>query len=532
MRRTRRSVLRASVAVAGLAAVCTASAAGADPRPRMGINIAAAVDWSAEQPFGDFFRLSRRWISQREGAGWGAGPALDLDPRGWIRRLEPGCHADTPLCSLDPGEHYPAGVYTVVHEGRGVLEAWGAARVRSVEPGRLLLDVDPSKGAFFLRLRATDPADPVRRIRVWPPGEEAAEGGPWRESFLERWRGMACVRFMDLQATNDSTIVRWGDRPVIDDANFTVKGVPVELLVDLANRLGSDPWFCIPHGADDDFVRRFAGLVRDRLVPDRRVWVEYSNEVWNPQFAQHRHAAAEGMRLGLAEKPWEAAWRYTALRSGEIFDLFEEAFGGVDRLVRVLPSQAANAHVSTEILGFRDVATRADVLAIAPYVSFNVAPDGTLSAADVRGWSVERVLDHLEDVSVPESVEWVRAQQRVAAAHGLRLVAYEAGQHCVGVGGAENDEGLTALLTAANRHPRMGDVYRAFLDAWEAEGGDLLCHYSSVGPYGKFGSWGLLEYADSPPAAAPKYRAVIEWGRAHGQRLDGGDDPDAGARAR
>ena len=35
-----------------------------DPRPRLGINLAGAVDWNAEQPFADFFKLSRLWISQ------------------------------------------------------------------------------------------------------------------------------------------------------------------------------------------------------------------------------------------------------------------------------------------------------------------------------------------------------------------------------------------------------------------------------------------------------------------------------------
>ncbi len=493
------------------------------PRPRLGLNLAAAVEWSAEQPFADFFRLSRAWISQREGAGWGQGPDLDLDADGWVRSLDPGCHADTPLCSLEPGDHYPAGVYTLLHEGRGELDAWGAARVRSAEPGRLLLDVDPRKGGFFLRLRATDPADPLRRIRVFPPGEEIDGTNPWRNEFLDRWRGMDCLRFMDLQATNGSSIVRWEDRPRPDDATFTGKGVPVELLVDLANRLGAEPWFCIPHAADDDFVRRFAGLVRDRLAPGSRVWIEYSNEVWNPQFAQHRHAAAEGLRLGLAEKPWEAAWRYTSLRSMEIFAIFEEVFDGHERLVRVLPSQAANAHVAREIVGFRDAASRADVLAIAPYVSFNVAPDGEPRADAVRDWTPEQVLDRLDASALPESIGWVRDNARVAGEHGLRLVAYEAGQHCVGVAGAENDDRLTALLVAVNRHPRMEEIYARFLAAWEAEGGDLLCHFSSMGPFGKFGSWGLLEYADSPTADAPKLRAVTDWARSHGQPLGTGE---------
>ncbi|MFO0888793.1 MAG: hypothetical protein U0790_06555 [Isosphaeraceae bacterium] len=373
------------------------AAEGSAARPRLGINLVGPADWSSEQPFVDVFRLSREWISQREGAPWGQGPKLDIDRHGWIRRLEPGCYAETPLCTLEPGRHYPGGLYTVLYDGQGTLDATGAARVRSRRPGRLELDVDPSKGGFFLQLRATRPEDPVRNIRVLiPGGEKTYRDNPWRRDFLDRWRGMACLRFMDLMQTNNATVATWAERPLPDDATFTDKGVPLELLIDLANRLDIDPWFCIPHRADDDYVRNFATMAKQRLKPGLRVYVEYSNEVWNGQFAQNRHAAEQGRKLGFAEKPWEAAWKYTAHRSVAIFRIFEQVFGGTERLVRVLPSQAANAHVSEQVAGFQDAYKHADALAIAPYLSFNVSPDGKPGVSEVVGWGVEQVLDHLE----------------------------------------------------------------------------------------------------------------------------------------
>ena len=140
---------------------------------RLGINLAGPADWSSEQPFVDVFRLSRQWISQRQGAAWGQGPKLDLDPHGWVKRLENDCWAETPVCTLEPGRHYPGGIYTVLYDGQGKLEATGAARVRAEKPGRLELDVDPAKGGFFLRLSATQPNDPVRNIRVLMPGSES-----------------------------------------------------------------------------------------------------------------------------------------------------------------------------------------------------------------------------------------------------------------------------------------------------------------------------------------------------------------------
>ena len=183
------------------------------------------------------------------------------------------------------------------------------------------------------------------------------------------------------------------------------------------------------------------------------------------------------------------------------------------------PSQAANAYVAEQIVGFRHASKHADALAIAPFLSFNVAPDGKPSVSEVAGWNVGQVLDHLEKTSLPESEGWIHDNQKVARKYGLKLVCYEAGQHMVGVLGGENNDAVTRLLTSANRNPRMAEIYARYFDAWQREGGYLLCYFSSVGKFGKFGSWGLLEYPDDNPAQSPKYTAAIKWGRSLGQSI-------------
>ena len=57
----------------------------------------------------------------------------------------------------------------------------------------------------------------------------------------------------------------------------------------------------------------------------------------------------------------------------------------------------------------------------------------------------------------------------------------------------------------------MGKVYDAYFKAWEDADGGLLCHFASVGTWSKWGSWGLLQYADDDPKASPKYQAVMRW---------------------
>jgi hypothetical protein len=484
----------------------------------LGINLAGPADWNTELPFVDVFRLSRVWISQKKGEGWGKGPALELDERGWVKRLAPDCFAETPLCTIDGG-HYPSGEWTVLWEGEGRIEL-SKGKVVSSAPGKLVVNIDAKGGGFFLCLRETKPENYVRHIRVLMPGftaEDVAKS-PWSPKFLARWRGVACLRFMDFQETNNSMQTKWSDRPRADDATFTRHGIPAELLFDLANRLESDAWICLPHEADDDYVREFARLAKAKLDPKRRAYVEYSNEVWNGLFKQSRYAGDLGVQLGLADKTWEGAWRYTAQRSVEIFALFEKEFGGRDRLVRVLPSQAANSYVAKQILGWKDAAQHADALAIAPYITMNIPRDGKeLTAAEVATWSVDRFLDYVETNALPESIRWIADNKKVADQYGLKLVCYEAGQHFVGVAGGENDAELTKLLQAANAHPRMKAIYKKYYAAWEADGGDLLCHFSSVGQWSKWGSWGLLQFADDDAAKSPKFTATMEWAQKLGQ---------------
>ena len=517
-------LLACALAAVLLSVATPARAAAPGPAAgRLGINLAGPADWSTEYAFVNVFRLSRAWISQRKGRSWGKGPALDLDAHGWVKRLEPDCWAETPVLTNNGG-HAPSGDYVCLYEGEGTIDFNLNGRIVSREPGRIVVNLDTSKGGTFLALRATNPQNPVRNIRLILPGLEAAArtADPFLPAFLERWRGFQAIRFMDWMRTNGSTQRDWADRPTPEDATYTRAGVPVEVMVDLCNRLGAAPWFCMPHEATDDYVRRFAQLVRERLDPKLKIYVEYSNEVWNGIFEQHRYAErrAKELQLGPPERPWEGAALFHGRRSREVFRIWEEVFGGPARLVRVVAWQAASGAYWTDgmLLGRDGTAAAADALAIAPYVTMCIGPKTTPDTATVAGWTVDHVLDHAETQALSKSVEWIRTQKAVADKYGLQLLAYEAGQHLVGVGGGENNEAMTKLFQAANRHPRMGAIYTKYLDAWRDAGGGLMCIFSSTGTWGKWGSWGLAEYLDESESAQPKLHAVLEWNRARAVR--------------
>jgi len=512
--------------LAGLSAGILSVATGEErkPRPRLGINLAGPCDWNTELPFVDLMHFSRVWASQKKGLPFGSGPALDLDENGYPKSLPEGAWAESPLISFG-GHPWPSGNYTVLFKGKGRL-SFGASSTGVVEqsPGRMVVSLDSGKGDLHLSILETDPADPVRDIHVMMPGSEKTwQSNPWSLHFLGRWRGVACLRFMDFMATNNSAVRTWTDRPQLTDATFAGRGVPLELLIDLSNRLHADPWFCIPHMASNDYVRNFAEMVCEKLDPSLKAHIEYSNEVWNSGFGQNRFAAEKGIALGLAKEPSEAAWLYTSKRSVEIFRIFEQVFGGRKRLVRILPAQSGNPFMARKILDFENASSHADALAIAPYVGLIVGETAgrynPLTADEVAHWDVPQVLDRLRSKSLPEAIESMRDFRKLASAHGLDFIAYEGGQHLVGVRGAENNAALTELFLAANADPGMGSIYARLLGAWKQEGGSLFCHFSSVSKWSKWGSWGALQYFDDDPATSPKLAALVDWAKATGQKV-------------
>lgn len=473
----------------------------------LGINLSGVVDWSTEYPFVDVFRTARPWIAQAEGKPWGQGPKLEPTEEGWVKSLQPGQYATTLV--LVGGGH-PAGKYLCLFDGEGELDFQGNGKVTKRELGRIELDVS-DKEQLLLHLRKTNAANPVRNLRLLMPGShDSYQTEPFYKPFLERNAQFRVIRFMDWMRTNNSKIVKWDDRPKVSDATQAAKGVALEHMLALTNRLKCDPWFCIPHLADDDYVRNFARQVKEQVPSAAKVYVEHSNEVWNGQFAQARYAAERGKELKLSDNAYQAQLFYHSRRSVQIFKIFEEVFGGTQRLVRVLGSQSANPWVSDQVLTFEDAYKRADSVAIAPY--FGNALGNPKTANEVAAASLDEIIARC-DQSISENRSKIEAVVTKAKKLGLNVIAYEAGQHLAGYGGAENNEALTARLIAANRDPRMKGLYLKYLQEWQSAGGELAVIFSSVSKPSKWGSWGLLESESQLPEMAPKYQAVTEYVR-------------------
>jgi chitodextrinase len=510
-------------------ASATTLAASSRNNSSLGTNLNAIRDWSQEWTFVDAFHASRPWVS---GAGlngtWDDGRVIATDANGWVTSLQANQVART-VMFWDFGGHYPGGTYIVLYDGQGTIAYQDAATKISGTPGRDVLQVNPANGGISLHITATTAGNPIRNIRVLMPGGICA-GNPYvyaadasacgagafqsfeanyaaivfHPKFLAGVRTYRLLRFMDMGDTNDSTQSTWANRPKPTDARWsTGKGVPVEIMVDLANRLGADPWFNLPHLADNNYITQYARLVAQSLRTDLKAYIEYSNEVWNSQFSQAAYASSRGLALGLSSDAFTAQLYFYSKRSVEMFDLWSAEMVNPARLVRVMASQADNSWVSQQVLDFQNAKAKTDALAIAPYFGYKL---GTVSSTATL--TVDQLFNKLSTVSVPEAISAMNAHAAVAGSRGVPLISYEGGQHLAGVGGLENNAALNALFDAANRDARMAGLYATYLDAWKASGAQLFVHYTHCDRYSPAGRWGSLEYLEQPRAAAPKFDAL------------------------
>jgi hypothetical protein len=503
-------------AVAEQTSQAQAIAASSAIRPKssvlLGLNIHGMADWSREWAFVDVFKQSRSWVAQREGAGWGEGEPLALTPEGWVASLKPGQYAETVM--LTGGNYYPTGKYTLLYDGEGKINVreFDATKVVSQSPGRMVVDVPEHKSGVFVSLTATNPANPIRNIRFIMPGfEDTYEQQPFHPLFLERIGKFKVIRFMDWQSTNNSNLKEWAERTTPNSATqSTGKGVALEYMIQLANTLKVEPWFTVPHQASDDYVRQFAKMVRDRLDPNLKIHIEYSNEVWNYGFQQTQYAQQRGRELGLSDNDFQAALRYYSQRSVEIFKIWEDVFGGSDRLVRVLASQSVNAWTAEQVLTWKDAYQHADTYAVAPYFGYSFNDPAKIDAT--LRLSPEQILAGLRTEIQSEVKQSTIRNVKVASQYGLPLTAYEGGPHLTTYQfPADKEPQATALFSEVNRHPQMRDLYREYLTQWRQVGGGLFTQFSSTAAPTKWGFWGATEYQNQDINAAPKYQALLDY---------------------
>jgi len=314
----------------------------------------------------------------------------------------------------------------------------------------------------------------------------ATATNPWRPELLTDLAPYKVLRFMDWNGTNekDNPQAVWSTRKQKTAAQSNP--VAFEWQIDLCNRAKKDYWLTVPHAMSPADWTKLANLVKDQLDPSLRLYLEWSNEVWNGGFPQHAYAAAQGKALGLAGS--DPAASYQAYTSVRLFEAFEAVFGkGSPRLVKVLSGQAAwTGPCDAMVKALADakinpLGTKPGFYAIAPYFSGISMSALTAASTTAAGWTKE--------------------SGKCAASGAMTLISYE--------GGA--DAYAASSCTTLQHDAGMRGLYSSYLDAQAGAGlkGPFM-QYTHTGA-----CWGLKQKTGDAASSSPKYQGVLDWIAAH-----------------
>lgn len=476
---------------------------------QIGLNLAGISDHASQWAFTNAFLSSRPWTGEKIGVSGYYQDGLEIDEDGWVKYLNPGETAFA-LMFVDIEKNYPQGEYLLRYNGEGRLQFKWNVSVRRQGKGYVVLDVKPHDAGIEVRITETNSNNPIRNIRLMMPGywqENAAH--PFHPTFLKKIKDFSIYRFMDWQETNNSKTSSWRERAKVTDATFSGGGgVPLEYMVLLCNIQKASPWFNIPHLADDDYVEKFANYVKEHLNPSLNIYIEYSNEVWNTIFEQHRYAVNMGRKMRLSENDFQAYARYYSQRSMEIYRIWNKVFPNSDRVKLVLAGQIGNTWLAKQILEWKGAYKIAHAYAVAPYFGNKFCSLEHIEKT--KKFSLDGFELALRD-DILELADEVRQQSAALREYRIPLYAYEAGQHLVCGYGNENDDLLNQVFDKINRDTAMKRLYLLYLQLWKKHGGDVMMIFSSIAKPSKWGRWGITESMYAERAVSPKLDAILDF---------------------
>jgi hypothetical protein len=391
-------------------------------------------------------------------------------------------------------------------------------------------------GANYLYLTFNGTSGGVKNVRLMLPGHAYTE--TWNRDFLAAIEPMDVIRFMDFTATNWNQEVSWSERTLPDAATqqshpegygWQGKGIAWEYMIDLLNATDKDGWINIPVKANNAYVQNLIGLIKNGgngfapLETERKLYIEYSNEVWNGIFDQtqfnHNRAVAEvnagnsPLNFDGETNEWYWGWRRVAKRIVEISEQFRAAFGDSQMMTRfrpVLAWQYDNGQATAE--------TQLDF--VQKYYGTSKWGYADPHPVDYYLWCGGGAL-YYDDIPLAQDTDFQRAVQtdsKYAAAYGIHHCNYEGGMT---FDGEDDTDWYEPWVTqyALDHH-----------QFYEENGGSMLVYFTLAGTWME--KWGFLETVRD--LDTPKYNSIVQlaaqsqawdnqFGEALPMHLDGAD---------
>lgn len=500
--------------------------------PSLGFNFGGLAYWQSAHPFLNLVKAGGGWIGHRPGQ-WGGIPQSEvdavLDADGWPTAIPSGAEKLGLIIILDhPSDPLMAGQFRVRWTGTPNFSINGGPRITSGTQTTFSINQGQ---AIMLDLYAPG----IRDLSIVPVRHTAAydNGEIFNPDWINLIRDFRTIRFMNWHRTNGDNnegnqTVSWSQRTRESYYSWTESaGIPIQVAVKLANRIGADMWVNVPHLADDNYIRQFAGVIRSQLDPRLRAFVEYTNEAWNiGMFGQ-----AQWLRERALEKWPSATWewmQYYAGRAVNMAKIFREVFAGQEhRLQLVLSSQTGQTDFMQDAMDAplwtaeqadgRPPSYYFDVFAVTAYFGYGLGSnDNAQELVDIYNTSGEAAALNRAFELLQAEVNGMQSRfnsyRNMIEQRGMKMVMYEGGSHASAVGSWTNNATLVSLLAKVARDSRMGTLYTQMLNAWKAAGGQAFCLFTDVEMATKHGSWGHI---NSLSDRTPRWNAAAAWNAAN-----------------
>ena len=538
-----------SYGLAVIGILCLNSHAAAVPRFPIGMNVGGLNYYTEVLIFNDVMTTASEWITYDDGDSWNTRKRdkLQVDDNGYPLEIPQTIDGKETRVRFMLNNNYK-GTFRFTYDGEGEF-LWKVPHKE--ENGHDYITLDGKGGHKYIQITSSTRGNHIRNISILPESladtyDPANPDHLFNRQFVKGLRPWHAIRFMNWTHTNGSELVSWDDRPTPTSySQGTKKGVCLEYAIMLCNFLKKDGWFCLPHAADDNFIREHARLVRDNLHSGLTAYVEHSNEMWNWGFDQAQWACRNGRWEGsvvessdeLRDALRQVGETYCDNASDECschpekdaylmartFGIWKDEFekeSQADRLVRVAAIQVGWCANSSRILKCLDDHGGADALSPTMYFNFTEEDHDRWNAMDPSSVTPEMILDAVSKrMDDPEYFSCVQTTAEQAKEYGLDIVVYEAGQHMQPwkQGGYDYNQ----AVWDAQIHPGMYDLYVKYWgkcdSIYQQAGGiKLNCAFSYVGEReSRWGSWGHLESLEQLDSLeriteiAPKWAALL-----------------------
>ncbi|MEZ4988200.1 MAG: T9SS type A sorting domain-containing protein [Saprospiraceae bacterium] len=405
--------------------------------------------------------------------------------------------------NMPPGQRY-----VILYDGEGEISLYGEIQNEQQTAGRIQFDLG-GDGTFWFQIESSATSNHIRNIRIVRIEDENVdlEAYPFYQTFLDKLAPFQVLRVMDWMHTNNSPVEHWEDRRQLGYYTYGgERGVPLEVIVQLANQTRKDIWVCVPHAADDNYIYQMASLFATTLDPSITIFLEYSNEVWNGIFEQSEYNESNNPLL---LSPGAAY----AQKARRVFSIWHEVFAGNPcRVKRVLGLQAGNNYLNEMIINHLGQ-NEWDFGSPSHYFNLDHSELGE-PRLDLLGGnaSVDDIMLNAWNTFL-RNKDYLKEDFRNVQLMGKDVITYEGGQHFVGnVFGIPYD--YQQAMWDAQHSQAMYDMYQSVLDSIADWGCILATNYSLVGPQENiYGSWGMLDDIDVTGPylfTAPKYQVHLD----------------------